>query len=163
MPRRSTALSGRFISESAVMSSSRQHIANMSQTGMAGRAASQQRRQLIGHGDNDGSRSGRSSRRRRNQASPSSAAAGLNDASATAGGASTAQTPTVDDDNEGAGIVGTARRLLGQSLNFGASASGSSTATNEVKDILRELVEGGYLCDGTALPNTWLARLDGKE
>mmetsp|Transcript_1817 Transcript_1817/g.2998 ORF Transcript_1817/g.2998 Transcript_1817/m.2998 type:complete len:123 (-) Transcript_1817:362-730(-) len=70
---------------------------------------------------------------------------------------------TDSDNMETPGLVGRATRMVRQSLNFGASASGSSTATNEVKDILRELVEGGYLCDGTALPNTWLARLDGKE
>ena len=53
--------------------------------------------------------------------------------------------------------------MVRQSLNFGASASGNSTATNEIKDILRELVEGGLLCDGAALPSTWLSRLDTKE
>jgi hypothetical protein len=66
-----------------------------------------------------------------------------------------------ENNTETIGLVGRARSMLG--LNFGASASGNSTATNEVKDILRELVEGGLLYDGTALPNTWLSRLDLKE
>lgn len=104
----------------------------------------------IGSDDGSSRGSGRSSRQRRDEASSTSAA----DANGATDAASS---------DRGTGIFSTARRMVRQGLNFGATASGNSTATNEVKCILRELVEGGYLCDGAALPNTWLTRLERKE
>lgn len=113
-----------------------------------------------GIGDDHGPR-----RRARNQASTPSSTSETSRPRSTSTSASTRPTSNAAAENntETPGLVRRATRMLGQSLNFGASASGNSTATNEVKDILRELVEGGLLCDGAALPNTWLSRLDKKE
>ena len=106
----------------------------------------------VGSDDGPARGTGSSSRPRLNEASSTAAA-----------GASGTVTSSDRGGSEGAGFIRTARSIVRRGLNFGATASGNSTATNEVKFILRELVEGGYLHDGTALPNTWLARLDGKE